>query len=341
MKRSRVALGNWVTKSNRFVRDRRTFVRKNFEHTFMGRFAQQQGLSVHGHGYKGLSWGAATLRGLCSRNDDKFVVGQPAGLPNHAIFGVFDGHGQQGGDRAAGLVARSLHRLIYAQHADASERDLCEEKLKRAFVLMDRHLNLRRYYRRANFAFSGTCAAVVIVGESEVCIANLGDSEVVGKNGRLTRLHNCEDPGEANRIIGNGGFVSEDQRVNGRLIPTRALGDFCLKKRATPNGPPVLTCVPEITRIPRKEIGEFLVIGSDGIFDALTENSVIEYCEENRHLSSKELAERIVDRAIGCGSQDNVTCVVVRLSDSLQRAASVMTPLEDTTRRLNAVRHLV
>jgi len=302
----------------------------------MGKFAQQQGQSVHGHGYMGLSWGAASLRGWCPRNDDTFVAGEPAGLVNHAVFGVFDGHGLQGGDKAARLVSRGLHRLIFAEHRKSG--GLSEEKLAKAFNSMDLYLRRCRPSKKTNFKFSGTCAAVVVVGNADIVIANLGDSEVVGKKGRLTRIHNCEDPYEASRIITNGGFICNDQRVNGRLIPTRAFGDFCLKKGLTKDKP-ILSCTPEITRIPRKDAGEFIVVGSDGIFDALSESSVIEYCEKNRHLTSKQLAEHIVDRAIGCGSQDNATCIVIRLSDPLRRSASATAPVESSIRTLGMLQN--
>jgi serine/threonine protein phosphatase PrpC len=165
---------------------------------------------------------------------------------------------------------------------------------------------------KSDFLLAGTCAAVVLVGPDTVTIANLGDSQVVSRSGRLTKLHNCHNPEEAHRILCNGGYILED-RLNGNLLPTRAFGDFNYK-RAESTHKNILSCVPEVTQFSRRECGEFLVLGSDGIFDVMPETAVMKLCEEHAKLPVSQIAQLIVDKSIGLGSMDNVTCVVVKMA---------------------------
>ena len=80
--------------------------------------------------------------------------------------------------------------------------------------------------------FCGCTATTVLITPTHLICANAGDSRVVlGRSGGdevccpLSEDHKPDNDGEKRRIEAVGGFV-EENRVNGSLALSRALGDF-------------------------------------------------------------------------------------------------------------------
>lgn len=82
---------------------------------------------------------------------------------------------------------------------------------------------------------AGCTATVVLLTPNEIYCANSGDSRtVMSKNKKAVDLsvdHKPNDPEEKRRIMAAQGFV-EDNRVNGMLALSRALGDFEYKSNS-------------------------------------------------------------------------------------------------------------
>src|SRR5438105_2881420 len=76
---------------------------------------------------------------------------------------------------------------------------------------------------------SGCTASVVLISKTEIYCANAGDSRTVlckkGKAKPLSTDHKPDIKSERSRIEKANGTV-EDNRVNGNLSVSRALGDF-------------------------------------------------------------------------------------------------------------------
>lgn len=115
--------------------------------------------------------------------------------------------------------------------------------------------------------------SVLIVGNRVFC-ANVGDSRaVLCRNGKAINLsldHKTVNPEEAERIRRANGTISCG-RVEGRLAITRAFGDFEFKQRVV-DGELVRSHIiisdPEVRLIDIDPfIDDFIVIGSDGLFD--------------------------------------------------------------------------
>jgi len=93
--------------------------------------------------------------------------------------------------------------------------------------------------------------------------ANVGDARIIlcraGKALRLSYDHKGSDENEGKRIANAGGLILNN-RVNGVLAVTRALGDTYLKELVT--GHPYTT-----ETVIQPEVDEFIIIACDGVSD--------------------------------------------------------------------------
>lgn len=154
--------------------------------------------------------------------------------------------------------------------------------------------------------------------------ANVGDARAVlyrgGKALRLSHDHKASDPLEQKRIRNAGGFVSND-RVNGILAVARSLGDHELKE--------YIIGEPHVSRTVLKMEGEnaedtILVLACDGVWDVLSDQQVCEIAD--RHVDAQEAAKIITEKAIECGSSDNISVIVVYLQRRRPAAIADNTP---------------
>jgi serine/threonine protein phosphatase PrpC len=120
-----------------------------------------------------------------------------------------------------------------------------------------------------------------VITPSHVICASVGDSRCVvgstttGVTTALTEDHKPENIEEKIRIEKAGAFVAQD-RVNGELAMSRALGDFRYKRSVElkTHEHPVI-CYPDVAvhkRSGRKD--EVLVLACDGVFDVMTNAEV-------------------------------------------------------------------
>lgn len=141
--------------------------------------------------------------------------------------------------------------------------------------------------------FSGsTCNSILINNEMIVC-ANVGDSRsILGKVNNqgvwsyetLSRDHKPSEADEAKRIIRFGGRVEPYKELNGSFVGpkrvwhmtqqmpglamTRSFGD----QIASSVG---VICEPEIKCVPLKEEDKFIIMGSDGLWEYMSNKECI------------------------------------------------------------------
>lgn len=173
---------------------------------------------------------------------------------------------------------------------------------------------------------TGSTAVVAMVSDSHLCAANCGDSRAVLSRGgmayRLTRDHKPELDDEEERINSCGGRVLDfnGKRVMGLLAMSRALGDHCLREVG-------VVAEPEVTIISRSQEDEFLVLASDGLWDALSDNEVCDLARRcfqraKERGAAPETASRVaasvlMRAALDRGSNDNITVTVVDLRSDI------------------------
>eukprot|EP00551_Chaetoceros_affinis_P008251 CAMPEP_0203666888 /NCGR_PEP_ID=MMETSP0090-20130426/3828_1 /ASSEMBLY_ACC=CAM_ASM_001088 /TAXON_ID=426623 /ORGANISM="Chaetoceros affinis, Strain CCMP159" /LENGTH=129 /DNA_ID=CAMNT_0050530883 /DNA_START=141 /DNA_END=533 /DNA_ORIENTATION=+ len=108
-------------------------------------------------------------------------------------------------------------------------------------------------------------------------------------------------------------------RINGNLALSRAIGDRSEK--------PLVSSQVDIQQIELdKERDEFVILASDGLWDVMSSQEVVDYCHNilgdtmksdiggttpNIDLVKKAMAQRLVTEALKRGSMDNISVVVI------------------------------
>lgn len=268
--RADVSRRRWIRPSSR-----RTFVRENYEHLFRG------GSDTEHRGYTIESYDTSvcSVQGGRSYMEDEYCIHQ-----NGAFAAVFDGHG-------GNAISRYLRQNLYANvqaAAPVTSVQECKDALCAALFKVDREVN-----RISHWSFQGsTAVAVWIHSESKdertVVAANVGDSRaVLSRNGSaidLTCDHKPNDASEKARIETMGGKVvwcggvdalgkpvpyAGIYRVNGNLALSRAIGDRSER--------PAVTSEPDVTTYNIEEGDEFIVLGSDGLWDVMSSQEVVAF----------------------------------------------------------------
>lgn len=198
------------------------------------------------------------MQGWRSSMEDAHVVLPDFNKKDKAgLFAVFDGHA---GAKCAQLCQAVLP-VLSTKNYSASTKTIDFSKM---YLELDESL-------RAKLTDSSGCTAVtVLVNETIVSCASVGDSRAVlcradGSAVDLSDDHKPENTQERARIEAAGGHVA-DNRVNGQLAMSRALGDFQYKRDTKLAVDKQLVIPnPDVVTAPRQEGDRFIIIACDGI----------------------------------------------------------------------------
>ena len=217
-------------------------------------------------------------------NQDVYVEKEGL-MPGTHFFSVCDGHGCYGHD---------VSGFLRVQLPVAVERELrgtkdSSEALKAGILKCDSDLE----EGQVDIRFSGsTLNAILLQGTSLLC-ANVGDSRaLLARELRpghwmcvaLSRDHKPDSPDEYDRILSSGGRVMayqdeagnpagparvwlRDQNTPG-LAMSRSIGDAVARSVG-------VSCQPEIFEFSLQPEDKFLVLGSDGVFEFLSNEDVV------------------------------------------------------------------
>ena len=166
---------------------------------------------------------------------------------------------------------------------------------------------------------SGSTAVFVILDgrKKNVVVGNVGDSRCVLSRGgtaiELTKDHRVGRKDEEERVLRRGCRI-RDKRVNGVLAVTRSFGDVVHKGFKGDGGG--LDAVPEVREEGILERDEFVILGTDGLWDVMGSQQVVNFVRLGlaRHHKVKTICKELVKEAIRVGSIDNVSVVVVMLN---------------------------
>ena len=104
------------------------------------------------------------------------------------------------------------------------------------------------------------------------------------------------------------------RRILGMLATSRAIGDFAYKQnRNMPPSQQMVTCVPDIRVENITDDTEFLVIASDGVWDGMRNNNVVQFVRQELRPGEenlRETCEKLVGHCLH--SNDNATAILVK-----------------------------
>mmetsp|Transcript_17926 Transcript_17926/g.50166 ORF Transcript_17926/g.50166 Transcript_17926/m.50166 type:complete len:377 (-) Transcript_17926:448-1578(-) len=191
-----------------------------------------------------------------------------------------------------------------------------EQALTAAFLRTDAEFN-----QTDGADHTGSTAVTLLVGSRYICVANCGDSRAIMLRSDgvvpLTDDHKPDREDEKDRVEAAGGQILywNGRRVMGVLAMSRAIGDQCLQPYVIPD--------PEITILQRREDDELIIMGSDGIWDVLSNEETCQLAKRalnrarskgaNARAAAKVAATVLTRAALAKGSRDNITVIVVDL----------------------------
>ena len=184
------------------------------------------------------------------------------------FFGVYDGHG---GAQVSSLLA--LLFPVYVLAAPEYASDL-------AAACHSATMAMNEEIRKRELRGGATAVTLLLRGETAV-LSNTGDCRAILVAMRdqvgvhvtqLTTDHKASNEQEKRRIEASGGmvlYVRGVARVNGRLAVARAFGDTELGR--------LVIADPEVIVHALHQEDEYIVLGSDGLWDVLTNEQVASY----------------------------------------------------------------
>lgn len=246
----------------------------------------------------------------------------PAGNEHskEGLFGVFDGHS---GAQAAKLAGEFFTKT-FAKHASKEGDHHHRIDYEAAFLDVDAQLRTA-----LGEGGSGCTAVTVYVSPQEITCAWVGDSRAVLCRDTaafdLSFDHKPELEAEKARIEEAGGFV-QDNRVNGQLAMSRAMGDFVYKKDTKRDATQQLVVpVPGVITTERGGGDSYIAIACDGIFDVLSNDELIGFINARKAdgVKNVDICKAVCDRCLARAAPeggpataegtDNMTIMIVDL----------------------------
>lgn len=232
-------------------------------------------------------------------NEDRYLAmemsvtleGQTLTFP---VFGIFDGHGEQG-HRGSEFVAQRLPGFLQQQlqryPAPLSDENIFNA-LREAFVACNDQFN-----KEFPGALYGSTAVLSVVLNGALWVANAGDSRAMlaHPDGTATALSADATPGDeklAWQIEKREGRVSDNRLKAGdaTLATAGAFGDFRFMG---------VSAVPKITRTPLADVpaGTKLILACDGLFDVANAGEVSQAVRAMAGKKPHEIAQTLASRA--------------------------------------------
>ncbi|CAD8059721.1 unnamed protein product [Paramecium sonneborni] len=258
---------------------------------------------------------------------------QDENWPKCSFFGVYDGHG---GSTCADFLRDNLHQFVIKENEFPWNPVAA---LKKGFEEAETHFLAYALdqYQKGKPERSGSCAIVCLV-VGEICyVANVGDSRAVlsSQGGKIVTNLSIDHKPEAEklRIQKGGGKIYQTHGLNedgqeivgpirvmpGRLSVSRTFGDIEAKLQQFGGNSKVVISEPEIKIFKLNQDHDFIVMGSDGIFDKLNSEDVTDIIWKdlknndklNLHSLLSQSVDSVLKEAIYKKSSDNITLLII------------------------------
>lgn len=267
--------------------------------------------------------------------------------PSSAFFAVYDGHGPYG-EQCSHFVRKKLPTLLknnIKQQAD----DLLPVVDVIHSSLHDAHVDCNEELRKSeiNDSHSGTTSVgVYINNDNRITISNVGDSRILLGTASglhiqavpLSKDHTPYRQDEAKRCTDQGARILSFGQVDPKSVGeneddvedpprvwardghypgtafTRSIGDSVAERLG-------VYAEPEMLTMPISPSERLLVLASDGVFDVVTNQEVVDICFRHRH-DPAQACKEIIDKSHkewllndDCcedeANYDDMTCIVI------------------------------
>lgn len=232
--------------------------------------------------------GSCSAQGVRPNNEDRFVVDR-----EHQLFIVADGMGgQDHGERASGLAAEIIPRVVHDGLARRAEADsVVQEALAEANRAILEAGEGQPENRRM-----GTTAVVALQRNGKMYVAHLGDSRAyLVRSDRVEQL--TVDHSVAQALVDSGVFTPEEAKNS----PLQHVLHRFLGCAHMPDGADIHPFTPEAR--------DRLLLASDGLTNHITDDDLREGARSFK--DPQAWADHLVKTSLERGSRDNVTVVVV------------------------------
>lgn len=263
------------------------------------------------------------------QQDDYLIINNLFDLKDSYLFGVFDGHGDDGA-KASQYIKKILPDFI-----NKYKDNFIKDSKATLNQIYDEMADMLCENEEIDTYISGTTAVIAIFHDNKLIISNVGDSRVVigieDDNGnviakQMTVDHNCYNKEEYDRIIAKGGRVEalqfgEDSFGPLRifkgslpypgLVVSRSLGDEVARRLG-------VISKPDISIIDIDDKLKFCVLATDGVWDGLSNEEVVEIVNANiddPQKASEQVTQGSLDGMDKLQIDDNTTNVCVVLSN--------------------------
>lgn len=241
------------------------------------------------------TYGVCENQGFQPVMEDAHIVAQPT--QSSVLLGVFDGHN---GSYVANFLKTHFLSLFRSSEPFATKH--YAEALKVALLNADEVLRMQK----EDLSFTGATVALAFLTDHKLHVANLGLCKAVlshkGRAKLLTRDHVAIAPPERARIEDAGGFVCEQTRKINRVHFefSRSIGDFGLKDKA-----PLLSADASVTSYDLTPDDNFLVLGTEGLWEGRSQQEVVLRLEKNRDqtMDCSKLCADLCGQFSRCGTK--------------------------------------
>ena len=250
-----------------------------------------------------------TMSGICDEkekiNQDSYLIKENIFKENYNIFGVFDGHGENGHfvskyiseymndyftDKLNYLISEEDKQNLFTENITDIFLKNHEQIIKATSTKIDKDISKSL---NCDISQSGSTSVMLFTLNDTLICSNIGDSQCFLFNCSsedlwtfepLSNPHLASDENEQKRILENGGEVHPYYEQDGvyegpdriyaknkiypGLVMSRTFGDLLAKKIGVISEPEIIT----------KKIDDntkYIVLGSDGLWDALKPYDII------------------------------------------------------------------
>jgi len=267
--------------------------------------------------YKNFCVWQQTVKNKRDYQEDRLRV---FGVNDYLVAVICDGHG---GHRAADFVIKQIFKRLTKHKPTWKNLDLGEllqvvskewdqECIKRlpgksypkSVEEREKMFQARRWhYDTYGWSAGTTCVmAAISAKHKRIQVANVGDSRAIWRSQKKGRLYQTRDHNPSQKDLGPlGGKVFRDEdktkRIEGELAVGRALGDNTANLMGT------VRADSDIKKRPFKTPFR-MILASDGLWDTVSNQKAMEIFNP----------DKLVKRAIHCGSEDNISIISIEVS---------------------------